>query len=56
MDYLRQAKTFIHRANDAQSDGEKIAHLNMAVQMLLKIIENNGLKVDFNNTDDRQEN
>lgn len=42
MDYLTQARTFLHRANDANDVAERIAHLNMAAGMLAKAIDELG--------------
>lgn len=40
VDYLQQAKTFLQRAKDTKSVEEKAAHLEMAIKMLDKAIEN----------------
>jgi hypothetical protein len=42
MDYLAQAKTFLHRAQVANDVGEKMTHLNMAAEMLAKGVEELG--------------
>jgi hypothetical protein len=42
MDYLTQAKTFLHRAQVANDIDEKMAHLNMAAEMLAKGVEELG--------------
>ncbi len=36
MDYLTQAKTFLHRAKDTNDAEQRMAHLNMAAEMLAK--------------------
>ena len=42
MDYLAQAKTFLHRAQVANDVDEKMTHLNMAAEMLAKGVEELG--------------
>ena len=42
MDYLTQAKTFLHRAQVANDVDEKMRHLNMAAEMLAKGVEEVG--------------
>jgi hypothetical protein len=42
MDYLTQAKTFLHRAQVANDVDEKMTHLNMAAEMLAKGVEELG--------------
>jgi hypothetical protein len=42
MDYLTQAKTFLHRAQVANDVDEKMRHLNMAAEMLAKGVEELG--------------
>jgi hypothetical protein len=42
MDYLTQTKTFLHRAQVANDIDEKMAHLNMAAEMLAKGVEELG--------------
>ena len=42
MDYLTQAKTFLHRAQVANDIDEKMAHLNMAAEMLAKGVKELG--------------
>jgi hypothetical protein len=42
MDYLTQAKTFLHRAQVANDADEKMTHLNMAAEMLAKGVEELG--------------
>ncbi|MEX1179332.1 MAG: hypothetical protein WEB63_00750 [Cucumibacter sp.] len=42
MDYLIQAKTFLHRAYDANDVEERMTHLNKAAEMLAKAIEELG--------------
>ena len=42
MDYLAQAKTFLHRAQVANDIDEKMTHLNMAAEMLGKGVEELG--------------
>ena len=42
MDYLAQAKTFLHRAQVANDIDEKMTHLNMAAEMLAKGVEELG--------------
>ena len=42
MDYLTQAKTFLHRARVANDVDEKMTHLNMAAEMLAKGVEELG--------------
>ena len=42
MDYLAQAKTFLHRAQVANDVDEKMTHLNMAAEMLAKGAEELG--------------
>ena len=39
MDYLAQAKTFLHRAKNAKDVEEKMTRLDMAAEMLAKAIE-----------------
>ena len=39
MDYLTQAKSFRYRATDSKDLQEKLAHLSMSVDMLIKIEE-----------------
>lgn len=42
MDYLAQAKTFLHRAKDTNDAQERMTHLDMAAEMLAKAIEELG--------------
>jgi hypothetical protein len=42
MDYLTQAKTFLHRAQVANDVDEKMRHFNMAAEMLAKGVEEVG--------------
>lgn len=42
MDYLTQARTFLHRANDTNDVEERMTHLNMAAEMLAKTIDQLG--------------
>jgi hypothetical protein len=42
MDYLTQAKTFLHRAQVANDVDEKMTHLKMAAEMLAKGVEELG--------------
>lgn len=39
MDYLMQAKAFLHRAKDTNDAEERKAHLNMAEEILAKALE-----------------
>ena len=39
MDYLKQARAFLHRAKDTNDAEERKAHLNMAEEMLAKALE-----------------
>ena len=42
MDYLTQARTFLHRAKDTNDAEERMAHLDMAAEMLAKAVEELG--------------
>ena len=42
MEYLTQARTFLHRAKDTNDVGERMTHLNMAADVLAKAMEELG--------------